>query len=1098
MTLADAPARRRALTDLDATLLVEAAAGTGKTSIMAGRAAMLLASGRHPRALAAITFTELAAGELSVRIRQLVEALLTGAVPPVLELALPHGLSEAQRQALERSEASLDELTATTIHGFCQQMIQAYAVEADLDPGAAVMDAAQADAMFEGVFVRWLRRRLSAPDGAADPVAVLAADDPLKVVDRVKELANLRRTHPNARAPVPDGASRPDIDFTQAVDDFARWCAGAPPEPKTAEILGQLRALAGFFADRLDGAPDFSRLWALTNPPRQSLMKANRLEWKTYAAKTAWGRVAPAEAAEAFNAAADAHYTNCRQAFERMLGHIAGRLVVQLSAGLDEVLADYAREKRAAAALDFDDLLSRAVALVRDHEDVRQALGERYRYIFVDEFQDTNPIQAEIIFNVAAAERPDMWRQASLKPGSLFLVGDPKQAIYRFRGADVGAYQAVRETFSASDPESVIQITANFRSRPGILRHVNSCFEGALSKPGQPGYVALSPTLPDPRDGSPCAAKITVEVPPGSSAPAQRDAEADAVAELCRRLVGAVEVRRDDGSTSPLRPGDIALLAPTGTDLWRYERALESVRLSVASQAGRALMRRQETQDVLALVRTLADPFDTLAFGALLRGPLVGLTEGQLLAIADALPAEGDGRLVHFTVNTSPELVRDPIARDVLQTLQDLLRRSAGLTPMALLAEAFERLKVRVALTLRTGNRSARSLANLDAILQWARPFSVRGLGAFAADLQAAWEDRRLVTEGRSDESEDAVSVVTVHSSKGLEWPVVIPINTSTRLRGPDQFVHRQSDDTLHWVIGGVAPPELEAAQAEEAQNAGWERERLWYVACTRARDLLIVPHLPHAEASTWSRVVDLRHDRLPELDQSALRAADRAAPRADPNLQTAERFAEEGARVLAAAGRVVWRQPSAHDPDRALLLDAVGEGPDEVEVRAPVGAGRVRGVLLHKLMEELITGELADDPERVEARTQGLRLQLAALEGLPEDELPDAAECAATALETLALPEIASLRPNLVAELPLYGVGEDGVLLAGRADAVALKEGRIEVVVDWKSDVNPTANERAGYVGQLADYLAATGAARGAIVYMTRGEVVWVGRSSV
>ena len=160
---------------------------------------------------------------------------------------------------------------------------------------------------------------------------------------------------------------------------------------------------------------------------------------------------------------------------------------------------------------------------------------------------------------------------------------------------------------------------------------------------------------------------------------------------------------------------------------------------------------------------------------------------------------------------------------------------------------------------------------------------------------------------------------------------------------------------------------------------------------------------------------------------------------------------------------------------------------------RLPVGAGRVRGVLLHKSMEELITGELADTPAQVEARAVGLRLQLASLEGLEDNEMPDAAECAATALATLALPELADLRSKLVAELPLYGICEGGALMAGRADAVVVEDGRIEVVVDWKSDVNPTAQERAGYVGQLADYLAVTGAPRGAIVYMTRREVVWV-----
>lgn len=1093
MTLTDAPARRRALTDLGATLLVEAAAGTGKTSIMAGRAAMLLADGRQPRDLAAITFTELAAGELSVRIRQLVAALLSGEVPRVLELALPTGLSPAQRASLELSAESLDELTTTTIHGFCQRLIQAYSVEADLDPGAVVMAAAQADGMFETVFMRWIQRRLSDEDAVADPVAVLAADDPLSVIDTLRDLAHLRRKHPSARVPPRQDELRPDIDFCQAVDDFSRWRLAAPTEPKTAAIVEQLQMVSAFFGDSLAGRPGFERLWQLSKPPLQPLMKRNGLAWKVYACKTAWRKVAAGQDPEALNNAAQAHYDACRRAFEILLGHIAGGLVEQLSEGLDEVLSDFSEEKRAAAVLDFDDLLVRARRLVREHEPVRTALGERYRHIFVDEFQDTDPVQAEIIFNIAAAQRPDVWSAATLRPSSLFLVGDPKQAIYRFRGADVSAYQAVREAFNEADPQSILQITANFRSAPGIIDHVNSCFEAALNKPGQPGYVALTSTLSAPAGGHPCAVKVTVSVPPDTKAPDQRDAEADVVATLCRRLIGAVQVRRDDGSQTLLRPGDIALLAPTGTELWRYERALEEVRLSVASQAGRALMRRQETQDVVSLVRTLADPFDTLAFGAFMRGPLVGLTENQFLSIANGLPEDSGQRLPTFTVATPPELVCDPVAREVLIILQDLRRAAAGLTPMALLAQAFERLNVRVALTLRTGNRNARALANLEALLEWARPYGTRGLEAFSGDFDAAWKQGDRVTEGRSDESDDAVAVVTVHSSKGLEWPVVIPINTSTRLRGPDQFVHRQSDDTLHWLIGGVAPPELETAQAEEAQNASLERERLWYVACTRARDLLIVPHLPHADGTTWSRVVDMGHERLPELDQSALRPAGLPQPHASPNAQTAEDFTREAALVAQAAPAIIWRQPSAHDPDRALHLETAASAPEELTLPDPVGAGRIRGVLLHKLMEELIGRELVDEPAPVSSRATELRDQLAALEELRQDELPEASECAATALATLAMPEIAEMRSRMVAELPLYGSDAAGVLIAGRADAVVLENGLIDVVVDWKSDVNPSASERAGYVGQLTDYLQVTGARKGAIVYMTRGEIAWV-----
>ncbi|TIQ76825.1 MAG: DNA helicase UvrD, partial [Mesorhizobium sp.] len=172
-----------------------------------------------------------------------------------------------------------------------------------------------------------------------------------------------------------------------------------------------------------------------------------------------------------------------------VLGRIATALVAGLSDELDEVLDDYAAFKRAAAVLDFDDLLERARALVRDHDAVRRALGTRYRHIFVDEFQDTDPIQSEILFLIAAEDRATRWQDSVLRPGALFMVGDPKQAIYRFRGADVGSYAQARTAIERRWPDNIIQITANFRSRPDILTHVNRCFEMPLSGVGQPGYV---------------------------------------------------------------------------------------------------------------------------------------------------------------------------------------------------------------------------------------------------------------------------------------------------------------------------------------------------------------------------------------------------------------------------------------------------------------------------------------------------------------------------------------------------------------------------------------------------------------------------------
>src|SRR5262249_41199718 len=159
-----------------------------------------------------------------------------------------------------------------------------------------------------------------------------------------------------------------------------------------------------------------------------------------------------------------------------------------------------------------------ARTLVRGNDSVRRALGERYLHILVDEFQDTDPVQAEILFLIAATELTPRWQECILRPGSLFLVGDPKQAGYGFRGAAIESYKDARLAIERHWPENVLQVTANFRSRPGVLAQVNRCFAQPLSDAGQPGYVALSPTLPDPEHHLPCVARITVGADLGASA----------------------------------------------------------------------------------------------------------------------------------------------------------------------------------------------------------------------------------------------------------------------------------------------------------------------------------------------------------------------------------------------------------------------------------------------------------------------------------------------------------------------------------------------------------------------------------------------------
>jgi CRISPR-associated exonuclease Cas4 len=1090
---ADKPGRLRALTDLDSTLLVEAAAGTGKTALMAGRVTMLLASGVNPSSVAAITFTELAPSELSSRVHRYVDDLLNSMVPEPLRVALPSGLGPSHRELLLQARQKLNTLTACTIHGFCQAIIRQYAVEASLDPGTEVIDADAAEAAFDGVFDRWFRARLGPSASASDPIVNLSRDQPQQVVSTLLELARFRRDHRTARPLAADVSGRPDLILVQTVDEFRRWAARNPIERGTAETVAELEILAGFYSSCFDHAPSFEELWHLARPPRLRIMRRDTYDLVEPRRKTAWKNIAGKENGEVLNAEAEGHFRAANAAYRTLLGTVATAVVATLTDELDEVLEAYAEFKRRAAVVDFDDLLYHAQQIVRHHEAVRQALGQRYRHILVDEFQDTDPIQAEILFRIASDDRPESWPDGTLRPGSLFLVGDPKQAIYQFRGANAGSYGQAKRVIENRHPAHVIHITANFRSQPRVLDYVNGQFAVPLNAAGQPGYVPLTATVEQSSDGLPSVTKLVLSLPPDAKANHIRAVEAEAVAEACARLVGNLKVRNDEGELVPLAPGGIALLAPTGTDLWHYESALEERGLPIASQAGKGLFRRQEIQDLVALTRVLADGRDRLAFGALMRGPLVGLSEEELLDIALALSANShalEEETVHFSVLSDPDQVSHAVAREVLTILHDLRKHARATTPALLLTEAIEQLNVRPALGMREQDRSARAAANVEAFLTRARAYAVKGLTRFARDISRDWKAGADATKGRVDSDGDAIEIVTMHSSKGLEWPVVVPINTATQLRSRNQFVHRPADDTFHWLLGDVVPPGLKVALDADAANAQRERERLWYVACTRARDLLVIPDIRAAGVRSWAKVLALGLEAVPALNLTTFPSTRPVAAVDSPNTQTRELFDQQNKLIQTLAKPTRWVRPSEGDADRRQVLNLVSppEMHDGPELEVPPGAGRLRGLLLHKLLEEILTGELGNQSTSVIERVHGLLAELIGTTGLSES--PDPTELAATVTRTLALPEILQLRPRLVPEFAVQCFLAPTSAISGRADAIEIFDGRPRTVVDWKSDRVPSVAVVGEHAEQLALYSQALGAERALLVYMTSGTV--------
>ena len=422
--LKDDSARRDAISLHDRSILVEAGAGSGKTAVMAGRIAAMLAEGVAPRSIAAVTFTELAASELLSRVREFVADLSAGTIATELRVALPDGLSQAHRDNLAAASAAIDEITCSTIHGFCQRLIKPYPAEADIDPGAGVMDRNQADLTFLEIVDGWLRERLSGGQGGI--LAEMVLYSPGETVALIHKIAENLRRRPTLSAPPVSPLDGHLTAFRQATADFAGFMDGtAAAEPETVTIVERLTEMATAVADGPDPATPAGLVRLLTSRPHPDLCTKTGT-FASYRKKGKWAATAKQAGlskadGDRLNDAAETHYTDCCDAWVALAQAVAGHALAALIDEARPILQRYRDHKRASAHLDFDDLIFAARDLLRDHDAVRQALGQRFAHVLVDEFQDTDPLQTEIFWRLCGepVDGDDDWTRFQIRPGAL-------------------------------------------------------------------------------------------------------------------------------------------------------------------------------------------------------------------------------------------------------------------------------------------------------------------------------------------------------------------------------------------------------------------------------------------------------------------------------------------------------------------------------------------------------------------------------------------------------------------------------------------------------------------------------------------------------
>ncbi len=838
-------------------VVVTAGAGSGKTRTLVGRYLALLESGLPLRSVVAITFTDKAAREMRARIRAAIETWVGQCDDP------------AERARWETAFAALDGARIGTIHSLCAEILRAHPAEAEVDPDFDVLDENQA---------ALLKAR------AIDAALAWATTDPQTVplFEYLTEhqlrqtLATLVQERLDA---IPAFEALAADPLARWSDALAAWLHKRLEAPAWAASLDQLARLQ---ASRPDDRLETARREVLARRAEaQAALVGTRAphpDWDTFfaallslrsAISTGSGRKSNWNTGDL--AAAREAMRSLRSHFDATLAPLLKKKPVswaldercadalpRLRRLFDRTLAEYDRLKDERRALDFDDLEAGALALLTRNDEVRTRWQSEAHAVLVDEFQDTNSRQQGIVYALAGFMQHATRNTQHAPPASLFIVGDSKQSIYHFRGADVTVFRRVQADVSAAHGQHV-PLDLTFRAHAPLVALVNGLLAPILGEeddPERPYAVPFAPLAAyrdEPRPGirSPY---LELHLGLGENADEGRTA---AAAGLARRL-------RQLHDEEAVGWGEMVLLFRAATGFPPYEDALERAGIPFVTIAGRGFYDRPEVRDLLNGLAALADPTDDLALAGLLRSPAFALSDVAPYLLRWGPKRQGDqekGRQGDSSLPLSPcppvplsprplwDALNGPLdhlapsdatrarrAREVITELHGLAGR---VTVGNLLARLLNVTHYRAALYLASGHRLCR---NVDKLLADAHRSGLVSAGEFLEYVQSLRDV--AAREGEAPvEAEGAIQLMTVHKAKGLEFPVVIIADAAHAGRGSTPPVLVSSDVGV--LLGlreeKTLPVTYRLACLRDADQEDAESRRLLYVATTRAQEKLIV-----------------------------------------------------------------------------------------------------------------------------------------------------------------------------------------------------------------------------------------------------------------
>ena len=818
------PHQERAL-DLERHLAVTANAGSGKTQVLVERYVRLLLKGVPVGEVVALTYTDKAASALKRKIAARVSVSLLAAGAP----------SEIAR--LESTRDSLPSAFVGTIHSFCARVLREYPVEAGIDAAFTMLEGVDADVMLRectaGVIGEVLRGETSgiSRERCLDLLRSLGRVRLLRILDGIVSRPDMleRFTGPGGVYAAPDEEILRTWDgkilgeIERSLDSPALL---ADLEEIVAASGSKLRGDASGSFDRLRTGGEISlRAGAFASLVAMMFTKAGEIQKRFLADR---------EQAEGLTGNV-ARIGVRRRLLDPLIGALLSgssgplhrsllgdtRVILSLAG---EVVAEYARRKEEDGRLDFDDLQLKMRRLLGDGR-VRADLSARFRYVMVDEYQDTNPLQLEILLPLLE----------ELTSGNLMIVGDPKQSIYRFRDADVEVFDRSRNAIAgASGEASLVGLGESFRPLRDIVAFVNLLF-GGIMRAGE--ATPYDPLVRARRNDDPGGVEVILPRSPGEGGTGQEDLVARRILRLQRE--GTIVYGREE-DPRPLAFRDIALLLRSRNGLEDFEQAFIRSGVPYVVSGGVGYFQTQDVLDTYNYLRLLLDTTDDVALAGILRSPFFTVSDVELFDLARR---RGEKTLWETLREGLSHGGIPPSLAHAARMLGEDLVLGTRLPPAEIIAAIVRRTGFTAALAGTV--RGAQVKANLGKLLAMARSYESQGFRSlydFVGRLERLIEEEEKEGQAGIESQTDAVRIMTVHAAKGLEFPVVIVAGLHRRFQSDSEpFLDPSLGIGLSGGETSAAAPLSEYLKERSRRKTEEEEQRIFYVACTRARDRLLL-----------------------------------------------------------------------------------------------------------------------------------------------------------------------------------------------------------------------------------------------------------------